>query len=100
MNTSSNIDELTKRLLPLTVLRRKAGEVLAKLPEVGSYLVTKDGKPVAKLSALVTIEHKETVKERLTRLKPLIGGIKLGIGMTPKQLNKLLDKRYEEMLPR
>lgn len=99
MHASANIDYLTKRLLPLTVLRRKAGEVLAKLPEVGSYLVTKDGKPVAKLSALSTQEHKETVKERLERLKPLIGGFKLGISMTPKQMNKLLDKRYEEMLP-
>jgi|GEM_PF-854714 len=32
--------------------------------------------------------------------KPLIGGFRLGRGMTPRGMNKLLEKRYGEMLPR
>lgn len=45
------IDELTKRLLPITELRRNAGAILNRLPEVGSFILTKDGKPVAKISS-------------------------------------------------
>jgi prevent-host-death family protein len=96
----SNLDDFTQRLLPLTVLRRNAGEVLARLSKVGSFIVTKDGRPVAKLSTLEKKTKIESTKERLAKLKPLIGGFRLGIGLTPKQLNKLIDKSYEEMLPR
>lgn len=100
MQAISNIDELTKRLLPLTYFRRKAGEVLSRLPQVGSFILTKDGKPVAKLSMLSKEVKKETPEERQAKLKPLIGGFKLGIKLTPKQINKLLDQSYEEMLYR
>lgn len=96
----SDLNEFTQRLLPLTVFRRNAGEVLARLPEVGTFILTKDGRPIARLSTLEEKTKIETTKEKLARLKPLIGGFRLGIGLTPKQLNKLIDKSYEEMLPR
>lgn len=96
----SDIDDITQRLLPLTVFRRNAGEVLARLPKVGTFILTKDGRPIARLSTLEERTKIETTKERLVKLKPLIGGFRLGIGLTPKQLNKLIDKSYEEMLPR
>ncbi|MBM3284124.1 hypothetical protein FJY90_07865 [Candidatus Gottesmanbacteria bacterium] len=100
MNSTYNLDDFTQRLLPLTVLRRKAGEVLARLERVKVFVVTKDGKPVAKLSALNERADKETTKEKLARLKPLIGGFRLRIGWTPKQLNRLVEESYEKMLPR
>ncbi|MBM3282698.1 hypothetical protein FJY90_00455 [Candidatus Gottesmanbacteria bacterium] len=100
MDSTFNLDDFTQRLLPLTVLRRKAGEVLAKLQEVKVYVVTKDGKPVAKLSALNEPAVVETTKERLARLRSLIGGFRLRIGLTPRQLNKLIEESYEKMLPR
>lgn len=95
-----NANEITKRLLPLTLFRRRAGEVLAKLSEVKIYVITKDGKPVAKLTAIDEPLSEETRAQRLTKLKSLSGGFRLGKGRSPSQINKLLDRGYEQMLPR
>lgn len=99
MNTI-NIEDLTKRLLPLTYLRRNAGEVLANLPKVGTYILTKDGKPVAKLSVLEKEAKKEDIDSKLKKLRKLAGGFKLGGDLTPEKINKIIDKSYEHLLPR
>ncbi len=99
MNTSNvNIEDIMQKILPLTVFRRKAGEVLKKLPQVGTFLITKDGKPVAKLCALDTSESYITSQQKVQKAKSLIGGFDLGIRQSPEKLNKLIDKNYEKML--
>lgn len=101
MQTISNIDDLAKRLIPLTYLRRNAGEVLAKLQEMGELVVTRDGKPIARLSSFKeTATHKRNIEADLERLRHFAGGLHLGIRLSPKQLNKLIEKSYEKMLPR
>lgn len=100
MDTMLNVNEITKRLLPLTLFRRRAGDVLKNLSQVKMYVITKDGKPVAKLTALDEPVSEETKHQRLAKLKSLSGGFRLGKGMSPSQIDKLLDKRYEQMLPR
>lgn len=97
---TTNIDDITKRLLPLTVLRRKAGEVLSKLEEVGEMLITKDGKPVAKLSSLTTTKvQKANIDVDLKKLKSITGGYRLG-KISPKQIKKIINQQYERVLPR
>lgn len=98
---TDDIDKLTQRLLPLTVLRRNAGEVLEKLQLVGSYILTKDGKPIAKLSSLTKNKFSERdIEKDLKKLRKLAGGFHLGGNLSPQKINKLLDDRYEKMLPR
>jgi len=46
------LDELTKKLIPITELRRNAGSILNKLPVAGSFVLTKSGKPIAELVAI------------------------------------------------
>lgn len=100
MDTLSTIDDFAKKLLPLTYFRRNAGKVMAKLPKVGTFILTKDGKPVAKLSMLKDETKEENIEKNIAKLKSLAGGFKLGKGMSPAKINKLLDARYAEMLPR
>ncbi len=101
MQTISDIDDLTERLIPLTFFRRNAGEVLAKLQEMGELVVTRDGKPIARLSSIQdTTRQKKNIEADLEKLKRFAGGLHLGIKMSPKQLNKLIEKSYEKMLPR
>lgn len=100
MDETFDTNEITKRLLPLTLFRRRAGDVLANLSKVKVYIITKDGKPVAKLTTIDEPTLEETGPQRLAKVKSLSGGFRLGKGMSPPQINKLLDKRYEQMLPR
>jgi hypothetical protein len=50
--------------------------------------------PIAKLTTKNRQENNST-QEKLVKLKSVIGGFKLGKDMTPQQINKLLDDRYE-----
>lgn len=99
-NIDDNIDKFTKRLLPLTVLRRNAGEVLRKLPSVGTYILTKDGKPVAKLTAISETKErlKDEIKGDIKKIRKLAGGLSLG-KLSPEELNRIIDKQYEQVLP-
>lgn len=99
MNTLSSLDDLIDRLLPLTYFRRNAGKVMAKLPMVGTFILTKDGKPVAKLSAVEPKFSKEKVEENLIKLRRLAGGFHLGKDLTPSKINKIIKKSYAKNLP-
>lgn len=99
MDNLQTIEDFSKRLLPLTYFRRNAGEVMARLPKVGTFILTKDGKPVARLSILKEETKEGDIEKNIAKLKSLVGGFKLGKGMSPAKINKLLDARYAEMLP-
>lgn len=47
-----NVEEFTKKLLPITELRRNAGAILSELVETGSFILTKNGNPIAELIPL------------------------------------------------
>lgn len=92
-----DIDELTKRLLPLTYFRRNAGEIIGKLETLGTIILTKGGKPVAKLTPLKEKEESDE-KENLLKVKKFAGGFHFG-NITPKQIKKIILSRYEKVLP-
>ena len=79
-----DIEELTKRLLPVTYFRRNAGEIIEKLEKVGTIILTKDGKPVAKLTSLKKKKDFD-VDENLKKLKKIAGGYHLG-KISPKKI--------------
>ena len=81
------------------MLRRNTGQVLDKLPQYGNIIITKDGRPVAELVA-ISPDRLLTSSQRVDKVKTLLGGFKLGIKLTPEQLNKDYDEIYDEMLPR
>lgn len=99
MNNVFSLDDFTSRLMPLTYFRRNAGEVMARLSVEGTIFITKGGKPIAKLS-VVKVNTSFGVEKKIKKLKKLSGGFHLGKDLTPDKMNKLLDRRYEEMLPR
>lgn len=79
------------------MLRRNTGLVLDKLAQSGGVIITKDGRPVAELTA-ISPDRLLTSSQRVDKIKSLLGGYKLGIKLTPEQLNKDYDKSYGEML--
>lgn len=49
---------------------------------------------------IVLKRKKSTREEEIRRLvRSLAGGLRLKPGLTPQEINKELDRRYEEMLP-
>jgi len=84
----------------MTDLRRNPKEAFRKLDKVGGFIVTKDGKPVAKLLPLGRTGKIETKKDKLQRLQFLSGGFRLGLKMSPKKINRIIDQSYEQMLSR
>ncbi|OGK24404.1 hypothetical protein A3A46_01120 [Candidatus Roizmanbacteria bacterium RIFCSPLOWO2_01_FULL_37_13] len=92
-----DIEELTKRLLPVTYFRRNAGEIIEKLEKVGTIILTKDGKPVAKLTSLKKKKDFD-VDENLKKLKKIAGGYHLG-KISPKKIKKIIMQQYESVLP-
>ena len=101
MKYLTSLEEFTKRLLPLTYFRRNAGEVIEKLEKVGTIILTKDGKPVAKLSPL-TEKIKKTqdknIEENLKKVRKFAGGYHLG-PISPKKIKKIIMQQYEKVLP-
>lgn len=94
----TNIDEIAERILPITYLRRNPGRFLKKLDETGGFIITKDGKPLGKLLPLDKNKAKTSTKEKLKKLKAIIGGFHLNITLTPAQINTVIDTSYEKML--
>lgn len=92
-------NQITQRILPATMLRRNIGRILDQLPQSGNMIITKDGRPVAELTA-ISPDKLLTFSQRVDKVKTLLGGFKLGILQTPEQLTKDYDKTYDEMLPR
>lgn len=94
-----NINDLSKHLLTMTELRRRPGEVFQKLPQVGMYIVWKNGEEIGRI---LPPEKKEEidVQKNLEKVEKLAGGFHFGKGLTPAQMNKFYDQQYEEMLPR
>lgn len=93
-----DVSQITQRLLSATMLRRNTGQVLDKLAQSGGVIITKDGRPVAELTA-ISPDRLLASSQRVDKIKTLLGGFSLGIKQTPKQLNKDYDKVYDEMLP-
>lgn len=92
-----DIEELTERLFPLTYFRRNAGQIIEKLEKVGTIILTKDGRPVAKLSSL-EVKKEFSKREKLEKLKKIAGGYHFG-KITPRQIKKIIMKQYEQVLP-
>ena len=99
MPQTISIDDISQHLVSITDFRRNAGAYLDRINSVGSYVLVRDGTPIVKITPI----KKESVistEEKLQKLEERIGGFKFKKDLTPKQLHALLDKRYEEMLPR
>ncbi|MBI3558901.1 hypothetical protein HY085_00735, partial [Candidatus Gottesmanbacteria bacterium] len=81
-----NINDLSKHLLTMTELRRRPGEVFQKLPQIGMYIVWKNGEEIGRI---FPPEEKQEVdiKKNLEKLEKLVGGFHFGKGLTPSQLN-------------
>jgi len=94
-----NIDDISQHLLTMTQLRRRPGEVFQKLPEVGMYIVLRNGKQVGRILPIEKKMTKEEIEKNIEKLHKLAGGFRLGKHLNPVQLNRLYDKQYDEMLP-
>lgn len=63
---------LANSLMPLTFFRRRAGEALEKLYAEGLLILTKDGKPIAKITPM---EEKKTEEDLEIIAKKYFGAI-------------------------
>ena len=90
----------TPMLIPLTDLRRHAGKIFNQLPQLKLFIILKDGRPVGKITPMEESLPKSSLKDDLKKIRQLAGGFRLGINLTPKQMNEDYDKMYDQMLPR
>ncbi|MBI3955789.1 type II toxin-antitoxin system prevent-host-death family antitoxin [Candidatus Gottesmanbacteria bacterium] len=99
MPQTISIDDISQHLVSITDFRRNAGSYLDRIHSVGSYVLVRDGTPIVKVTPIKKADTLST-KDKLSALKRLVGGFKLGIGLTPEELNESYDRMYDEMLPR
>lgn len=95
-----NINDLSKHLLTMTELRRRPGEVFQKLPQIGMYIVWKNGEEIGRIFPPEEKQEATSFQDNARKVRLLAGKFNFGKGLTPSQINKLLDKSYEKMLPR
>jgi len=72
--------------------------VFKRLSEIGEFIVTKDGKPIARLSSLKISKDVESISEKLKKLHKLAGGLKIKKHPNPKDITRILNNRHEKML--
>lgn len=82
-------------------LRENFDQLKVGLEEGLSYLLIYRSEPLAEIKPLVTKHTAAKGKTKAQMFKivdKLSGGLKLGKNFTPVLINKILDKRYEEVL--
>ena len=100
MNQIISLDQINQQLVAITDFRRNAGSYINKLNSLGSFFLTKDGKPVAQVTAVPKQRTKKQINDDIKKIRKLAGGFSLKVHMTPDELNADYDKMYDEMLPR
>lgn len=87
--------QFTDRLVPISELRRYAGEYLDRLPQAKMYIITRSGRPFARLAFLDADSVVSNSKGKLVNFFRAAGGLHLKKHLSPLQINKILDKNYE-----
>lgn len=92
-------------IISVKQLRENFGALKTELEEGESFLLMYRSRPLAELNPVKQKKlhvSKTQVAKNLKLMKKLAGGIRLGKWakqVTPERINKLLDERYEKMLP-
>ena len=82
-------------------LRQDMPSIKARLLQGESFYWIDRSKPIGKIAPIETKEKKVmNAIEYRKFVKRMAGGFASKRPFTPSELNKLLDERYEEMLPR
>lgn len=101
MNQTVTFTDVSQNLVSITELRRNAGSIFDRLPQIGTLTVLRNGKvaghviPPAKFK-----QTKANLKQDLEKIRRLAGGFPFKTNLTADQLNELYDQQYQEMLPR
>lgn len=82
-------------------LRNEMPSIKARLQQGESFYWIDRSKPIGKIEP-IQIKQKKVMsaKEYKKYIKSIAGGFAFKKSLSPKELNNLLDQRYEEMLPR
>ena len=100
MPQTISLDDIGQHLVSTTDFRRNAGSYLDKLAQGQSFIIIRGNTPLGTLTPLPNASTHNTRKADIEKIKRLSGGFRFKKDLTPAQLNSILDKRYEEMLPR
>lgn len=76
-------------------LRQDFEGVRNLLAEGQSVLLIHRSQPIARIEP---VEKKPSRQKLLILIKKIAGGLELGRDLTPQKINKILDKRYENLL--
>jgi len=84
-------------------LRENFGQVKEGIESGLTYLLIYRSQPLAEIRPVeqvgkIEFNQKEKTKENAKKVKSLAGGLRLGKGLTPGQMNKLYDQTYENLL--
>lgn len=82
-------------------LREEMPSIKMRLRQGESFYWIDRSKPIGKIEPMEKKQEKVmNAKEYRKYIKGMAGGFASKKPLSPRELNKLLDKRYEEMLPR
>lgn len=82
-------------------LRTEMPSIKARLQQGESFYWIDRSKPIGKIAPIEKKQEKVmNAKEYRKYIQSIAGGFAFKKSLSPKELNKLLEQRYEEMLPR
>ncbi len=94
--TSATINDfMQNNMVLITDLRRYPKRIFDRLPQTGPVAVMRDGRFVGIISPASTTVKSLTIDEKIALTKKSFGGFNLGKGMSPDQINRSLEARYE-----
>ena len=80
-------------------LRERFGQIKEGIENGLSYLLIYRSQPLAEIKPLEKGGgFRLSQQDKIKKVKELAGGLKLGKGLTPKQMNILYSKTYEDLL--
>jgi len=86
-------------IISMKQLREDFSSVKQRLETGEELLLIYRSQPLAEIKPVKKRKKKALKKKDYTKIiERLAGGFKLGANLTPKKLNKIYDKQYEEML--
>lgn len=97
MKSSTKIEKLAEKLLPLTEFRRRAGAALDRLDHQGELILTKDGRPIARIISLGK-SREDSRGDYREKARRLAGGLHLG-KLSPQKVKKIIYEQYPKVLP-
>lgn len=90
-------------IISVKQLRENFGQIKEGIENGLSYLLIYRSQPLAEIRPVerkkqFELTREERIRRNVKKVRKLAGGLKLGKGLAPKEMNRLYDQTYEKLL--